>query len=239
MQPDLAERATAGLHDHIFRCIVALIPNKASRVLDVGCGTGAMLSRLKESGYLNLIGADIDPPFHLPGVSLHRQDLDCPSLPLAEESIDLCVAIELIEHLESPGMLLAELRRVLRPGGIVLITTPNVHSIEARVRWMFVANLKQFDSKGDPTHITPIFRFPFRRLVERHGFIVTKEWGFLENGSSPSSRPSLRLLARFVRLLGLRGQPDGDVLCLALQKSQPEAGAANQDKQQILTAHYR
>jgi hypothetical protein len=58
--------------------------------------------------------------------------------------------------------------------------------------------LKQFDSKGDPTHTMPIVLFPFSRLLNRHGFTVLESWGFPEDGNSPTSRLLMRLAARTV-----------------------------------------
>jgi SAM-dependent methyltransferase len=63
------------------------------------------------------------------------------------------LAVEVIEHLENPGLFLAELARLLRPGGIGLFTTPKLHSAQAKLLLGLSDRLNQFDSKGDLTHL--------------------------------------------------------------------------------------
>jgi SAM-dependent methyltransferase len=146
---------------------------------------------------------------------------------------------QLIEHIENPGLFLAELARLLRPGGLALFTTPNLHSAQAKLLFALGDRLKQFDAKGDPTHIMPIVLFPFTRLLNRHGLTVLESWGFPLDGSSPTSRPAMRLAARLVRPL-LRTSIQGDNLCLLVERS--EAGhcstTGNSTKEELLTSHY-
>lgn len=232
------ERANPGLHDHVLAQIQRIEPARDAAILDLGCGTGALLGRLRDLGYRRLTGIDIAAPEPVAGITFHDADLDQPRLPVADASVSLVVAVEIVEHLENLGAVLAELRRVLAPGGRVLITTPNVHSVEARLRWLLTGKLKQFDQIGDPTHIVPIFLFPFRRLVGRHGFTVAAQWGFPSDGRSPTSRPVLRVLANVARLTGASGSPDGDQLCLLLENRDVVPASAAATKAAALTAHY-
>jgi SAM-dependent methyltransferase len=144
-----------------------------------------------------------------------------------------------IEHIENLGLFLAELARLLRPGGLALFTTPNLHSAQAKLLFALGDRLKQFDAKGDPTHITPIVLFPFTRLLNRHGLTVLESWGFPLDGSSPTSRPVMRLAARLLRPL-LRSRVQGDNLCLLMQRintTNPDA-TSGLDKAALVTAHY-
>jgi 2-polyprenyl-3-methyl-5-hydroxy-6-metoxy-1,4-benzoquinol methylase len=237
---NLLERANAGLHAHVLAHATALVPDRNALVLDLGCGTGAFLAQLRLIGYRHLVGLDIAPPPSLEGVRLNAIDLDACHTGLASGSVRLVTAIEMLEHVENLGGLLAELSRILAPTGKVLVTTPNVHSLEARLRWLLLGQLKQFDTLGDPTHVTPIFRFPFERLAARHGLRVVRCWGFPEDGSSPTSRRLLRVLAGVARLAGLDGDPAGDQLCMVLEPAARGAGllAGPEAKRQQVTAHY-
>jgi len=234
----LTERANPGLHEHVIARAVSSTPDRSATVLDIGCGTGALLVRLRDCGYTNLAGIDISPPPPMPGVNFHALDLDQPGFPLADESVDLAMAVEVLEHIENAGAFLAEIRRVLAPAGRLLLTTPNVHSVEARLRLLLLGHLKQFDSIGDPTHIYPVFSFPFNRLLARHGLRVAQRWGFPEDGTSPTSRGALKALSGLARLLGLRGDPDGDQVCFMLQRSDEPALDARGGKLAALTGHY-
>lgn len=236
---NLEERANTGLHPHILKKIESLQAARTTRILDVGCGSGAMLDRLAERGYTQLCGLDIAPPIDArPGITFIECDLDACTTPLADGSVDLAVSVEVFEHIENIGALLAELSRVLVPGGMILATTPNVHSLEARLRYLLLGSLKQFDRLGDPTHILPIFLYPFERILSRHGFEIADSWGFPLDGSSPTSRRGLRMAAAALRLLGVRGSPAGDQLCFVIRKRREPASAQAASKRESLTSHY-
>jgi SAM-dependent methyltransferase len=236
----LEERANAGLHPHILEKIESLQADKTSRIVDVGCGSGAMLHRLADRGYTNLYGLDIEPPRQgRAGITFIECDLDARFTPFDDESVDLALSVEVFEHIENIGSLLAELSRILSPGGRILATTPNLHSLEARLRYLLSGKLKQFDAIGDPTHILPIFLLSFERILHRHGFAIAHTWGFPLDGSSPTSRRGLRIAATVLHALGVRAAPAGDQLCMLIQKRPEPTLAEALSKQASLTSHYR
>ncbi|MBV2350335.1 methyltransferase domain-containing protein [Synechococcus sp. HK05] len=216
----------------------ALAPDPDTRILDLGCGSGALLERLAGMGYRKLTGVDIRPPAASAWIRYEQADLDLFQLNAADGSFDLASAVEVIEHIENPGFFLAELARLLKPGGLALLTTPNLHSAQAKLLFALGDRLKQFDAKGDPTHITPILMFPFTRLLNRHGFDVLKSWGFPEDGSSPTSRRAMQWASRLLRPVLRSPIAHGDNLCLLVQRDRKE-WAAPQGKADALTAHYR
>ncbi len=100
-------------------------------VLDAGCGTGYGLEILAEAGAASLTGIDVDGGAVAEsrargercGATVLQGDLQI--LELDDDSFDAAVCFETIEHLESPQRGLAELRRVVRPGGMILVSSPN------------------------------------------------------------------------------------------------------------------
>lgn len=95
------------------------------RILDVGCGTGTMLTYLARFG--NAEGVDIDTEAieycrarGLKQVSQSAAD----NLPFADDTFDLVTALDVIEHIDDDLGVLREVRRVLRPGGRLLMTVP-------------------------------------------------------------------------------------------------------------------
>ena len=95
------------------------------RILDVGCGTGAMLPHLRRFGDVEGIDSELaaiehcrrrgeKAVQHVPGLPF----------PFAAESFDLVTLLDVIEHVDDDVAMLAETRRVLRPGGIALVTVP-------------------------------------------------------------------------------------------------------------------
>jgi SAM-dependent methyltransferase len=101
------------------------------KVLDAGCGTGYGLEILAEAGAASVTGVDVDTGAVAEsrtrgescGAVVVQADLQALALP--DDSFDAAVCFETIEHLESPQRGLAELRRVVRPGGMIVVSSPN------------------------------------------------------------------------------------------------------------------
>jgi SAM-dependent methyltransferase len=124
--------------------------------LDLGCGSGRFLE-LAPGG----VGVDPDPDS--PGLPLD----DGGGVPLAHHSVDLVWCSEVIEHVADPLALLFEARRVLRPGGRLLLTTP-AHPLVRRVAIAAV----RFDAHFDPMggHLRFFTRRSLRRTLEAAHF---------------------------------------------------------------------
>lgn len=104
----------------------------SAQVLDVGCGTGANLRLLAELGFADVTGLDRSPDAirwcrekQLPPV----QCGDLRALPFPENHFDLVLATDVLEHVEEPAAAVAELRRVLRTGGTLIVTVPAFESL--------------------------------------------------------------------------------------------------------------
>jgi SAM-dependent methyltransferase len=119
------------------------------RVLDLGCRDGALTRSYADGN--EIVGVDADPEALAEaaklGIETHHADLDAP-LEFADSSFDVVVAGELLEHLRHPRALVAEVRRVLRPGGTFVGSVPNAYRLKNRLR--FVAGRRPED---DPTHL--------------------------------------------------------------------------------------
>jgi SAM-dependent methyltransferase len=107
-----------------------------ARILEVGCGLGFFASRLARR--FSVVGLDIS----LEALSFARQRWgfrslirgDAEFLPYLSETFDVVIALDVIEHLAQPEAFLAEAARVLHPGGVLVLTTPNPASLGARVK---------------------------------------------------------------------------------------------------------
>ncbi len=110
------------------------------RLLDVGCATGIFLEVAREAGW-SVEGLDISAyalsRARQKGLTIHRGTLTGASLPAA--TYDVITMWDLIEHVPDPVAVLLECRRLLRPGGVLAISTPDAGSLLARVlggRWL-------------------------------------------------------------------------------------------------------
>lgn len=125
------------LNEHLARYRFAERFAEGRRVLDAGCGSGYGTAEFRESS--SVVGVDLSADavtharshFSRPGVGFLQAS--CEAFPFGEDSFDLVTAFEVIEHLEHWERLLTESRRVLTPGGLLLVSTPNkAYYAEAR-----------------------------------------------------------------------------------------------------------
>lgn len=128
---------TPDLHSHLrWRAVKTLLPCNVSSVLDVGCGSGIMtfeVSSMFEHS-VEVVGMDLDfksiatamsikQNLGLSNCSFLQHDANA-GLPFGEETFDLVLLIDIIEHLSEDDALMKEVYRVLRGGGMVIVSVP-------------------------------------------------------------------------------------------------------------------
>jgi SAM-dependent methyltransferase len=122
---------------------------RGSRVLDLGCRSGAFTRHFVAGN--EVVGLDVDRAALARAAELGIEtvvaDVEEP-LPFPDESFDAVVAGELLEHLRFPDALVAEVRRVLRPGGVLVGSVPNAYRLQSRLRF-----LRGRAPEDDPTHL--------------------------------------------------------------------------------------
>jgi SAM-dependent methyltransferase len=139
------------------------------RALDLGCGDGRFTAELSHAGAGTVTGVEVAESAlqrasnREPGLDLRLAPVDGP-LPLADASLDLVWASEVIEHIADTARWLAEVRRVLAPGGRLLITTPS----HGRLR-VALGGVERFSEPlGDHLHLYT--RSSLRTLLQEFGF---------------------------------------------------------------------
>jgi 2-polyprenyl-3-methyl-5-hydroxy-6-metoxy-1,4-benzoquinol methylase len=212
---NLLERANFGLHDAIEARVVSAFSREA-RILDVGCGTGAWLSRLAQRGFFNLSGVDLNvDQSRSSGLRVDCVNLDAPNWPAVAGGFDLITCIEVFEHIENPGQFLGNLENLLAPGGELLLTSPNVESLASRLRFLATGSLKQFDHLGDATHITPLFSYTFPKLLARKGLRIAERWSFPEGHRTLTSRSWVNWVTAALRIV-ISEPVGGDNVCMRI-----------------------
>jgi 2-polyprenyl-3-methyl-5-hydroxy-6-metoxy-1,4-benzoquinol methylase len=126
------------IYGAVLRAVRGLNLPAGAEVLDAPCGDGEVAIGLAKAGF-EVSGVDIvsdllpDAKASL-GDRFRLADLTG-KLPWPDGAFDLVLSIEGIEHLENPSAFVREVHRLLRPGGIFLLTTPNIASLRSRIRY--------------------------------------------------------------------------------------------------------
>ena len=162
------------------RALLLAEARAGERVLDLGCGAGRFVAALREAG-ADPVGVELAEAAleraraNVPGADLRLVEADG-SLPLEHASVDLVWCSEVLEHIADTEHALLEVRRVLRPGGRVLITVP----FHGRAKAALIALLR-FDRHFDPTgqHLRFYTRPSLARTLDRAGFedVDVRSWG--------------------------------------------------------------
>jgi SAM-dependent methyltransferase len=150
-------------------------------IIDLGCGDGGWLDAIAPR-YRRAIGIDIIGPqighqtAGANGWEFIQADLDL-GLPLDDEIADVIRANQVIEHVREPGEFLAGARRVLRPGGLLVVTTPNVRYVRHLARLVFLGHGPMTSSHPpgaasawDDGHLHYLTPGDLRRIAHQAGF---------------------------------------------------------------------
>lgn len=183
----LLMRADSKLHGQITDQIEKRLPKNA-RILDFGCGQGALSIRLAAKGY-NLLACDqnvddFKAKDKIPYYALNFNDSEAVKKFMKEnhEAFDAVLGIEVIEHVENPWQYIRDLKSLVKPGGHIIISTPNVSSWFGRMVYLLTG---QFPSFFDPDlvgHINPITPWELSVIANKTDL---KEAVFIAGGELP------------------------------------------------------
>jgi len=118
------------------------------RIADLGCGYGSVSGPLAENGH-HVYGVEVGDAalraLSERGIHAIKSDLTH-ALPIADGTMDVVLLLDVLEHLFNPLWLLAEVRRLLREGGAVVITVPLYFDILDRARILFSGSILSYDN---------------------------------------------------------------------------------------------
>ena len=173
--PSSAERArqSGGTSEPtIYRMIRRVLVDgqiTGGSLIDVGCGSGTLWSHLS-SQFSAYLGVDVVRYDGFPADGQFvKLDLDTGRVPLPDESGDVVVAAETIEHLENPREFFREITRLTKVGGWVTVTTPNQLSILSLATLIVKKRHSAFQDCHYPTHLTALLEIDLRRMAQECG----------------------------------------------------------------------
>lgn len=178
-EPDFYDRKAALYREAenpvLIEQVLAALP-PGGRVLDVGCGSGALLARLAgRAGHR----AGIELSAHAAAAASRVADevvnlAVTGPLPFAPASFDVVVCADVLEHLADPAAALASVAGLCRPGGAVVISVPNVAFWQARLRLLL--GVWRYEPTGlfDSGHLHFLTRATLVQLVEGAGLRIER-----------------------------------------------------------------
>lgn len=187
-----------GAHDYLVPPTIKVLRGKsANRVLDLGCGNGSLCAWLNSKGFFvvgcdaSVTGLEFAQRAH-PDIRFFQHDVLNPLPSEHEGTYDSVVSLEVIEHLLLPRQLLKNAYNALRPGGVLIVSTP-FHGYFKNVA---LALTNHFDEHWHPLrdfgHVKFFSRKTLSALIQEVGFSVTD---FIRVGRIPAFACSMIVVA--------------------------------------------
>lgn len=198
-----------------------------SGVLDCGCRTGALLSRLRDAGFTDLQGIDLDTQKFAPSdIPLALADLNGDFDTVFERKFNLITASEVVEHLNSPRDFARKARNLLEDDGYLLITVPNIAFWVGRVKFALMGEHWGYGEKfyRSARHISPTTHEEMSCILRETGFEVVS---ITTAGSffAPVKRVVTAPLAALFRLVG-GAATQGECSIFLARKAAPDVSLA-------------
>jgi 2-polyprenyl-3-methyl-5-hydroxy-6-metoxy-1,4-benzoquinol methylase len=169
-----ARQSLGASHAAIHRMVGEALAARGAaggRLVDVGCGCGALWRAIgaRSDAYCGIDAVRYDE--FPPGLDFRRADLDAADWGLPPAEGDVVAAIETIEHLENPWAFTRGLARLARPGGWVVVTTPNQLSVLSVLTLLAKHRFSAFQDAHYPAHRTALLESDLLRLAAASGLV--------------------------------------------------------------------
>lgn len=184
-----------------YRPALELIKNiPTGKALDLGCGLAEFSQKLQATGF-DVVCTDGSKKYvenaNKLGFEARIADFNNP-LPFADAEFNLISSLEVIEHVEKAEQFISEMYRILRPGGYLLISTPNYAFVGVRLKMLFGKPIP-----GEGYHFRFFTYTTLKKLMKKSGFRIRKEKGisFLPFYKLTKKTPSAISIPFFKKLL--------------------------------------
>ncbi|KIE58794.1 2-polyprenyl-3-methyl-5-hydroxy-6-metoxy-1,4-benzoquinol methylase [Methylacidiphilum kamchatkense Kam1] len=172
--------STYSIYHSVIRKIEQRIDlSSKKKLLDIGSGKGELIRLVKEKWDLSTFACDYtDKWMEVKNQKVEVVDLNTDPLPYSDNSFDIITCTEVVEHLNNYRKLLQEMYRVLKPQGLVVISTPNLLNLKSRMRFFSFGfwnlfgplpfdHVQREDTDG---HINPVHFFYLVHGLHEAGF---------------------------------------------------------------------
>ena len=152
------------------RAIVTRV-GESGRLLDIGCATGNFLDGMRRHGHWDLHGVEVNQEAAMYarqrlGLNVFIGEVNQAAFP--DRYFDVVTLWDVLEHLHEPTRTLLEVRRITKPGGLLVISLPNADSFDARLFGRYWAGLDA------PRHLFVFSPAILKKFLHRTGFSITE-----------------------------------------------------------------
>jgi 2-polyprenyl-3-methyl-5-hydroxy-6-metoxy-1,4-benzoquinol methylase len=164
--PAIIEALQNALYNRRAKMVEAVAGGRGGNVLDVGCGRGLLLAAFRKRGWQPQ-GTELSAAAARYAREVAKVPVEIGSLKdihFPANHFDATTMWHVLEHIHDPRMILAEVRRILKPGGVLLVGVPNFSGFEARCfrdKWFHL---------DVPRHVTHLSKAKLTQAVENEGF---------------------------------------------------------------------
>jgi SAM-dependent methyltransferase len=182
----MSEGASAGAILQAVGSVLAVRHPGGGVLLDIGCGVGNLWPVLRDR-FDHYCGADvIRYPAFPPDACFHLIDPASGRVDRPDATADVVCAVETIEHVENPRAFARELTRLVKPGGWLVVTTPNQLSLLSKLTLVARNEFNAFRAGSYPAHLTALLEVDLRRIAAECGW-TDVEVAYTRSGRIPGT----------------------------------------------------
>lgn len=210
-----------GLHSCVAEWVTRLF-KPSGDILDLAAGSGALSLRMSDLGFRVHAIDYVKDNFRLHSqITFEAADLNGPFLHSVTSSFDGILAIEIIEHLENPRHFFRQCMRLLKPGGVLILTTPNIDSPASQALFVRTGRFMWFSDQNycHEGHISPLSQWQLRACGREVGMEIIEIGSHADSLVSLQTWPKLRLFASLIsRISRDDSRPQGEIFIGAWRK---------------------
>ena len=172
---ELLIRAVPGLHEKVVE-IINNLNFKNPKVLDLGAGQGSLSLRLNDLGFnVTAVDFNIDDFKVANTVDFIQVDFNNSQeveifLENNSKKFDIIIGIEVIEHIHNPWKYVEMMSILLKTGGAVIVSTPNISSWHSRLRFLYDGMYDEFNNNSQEGHINPTSMWELNLILKNFKF---------------------------------------------------------------------